>query len=389
MQEPYPTSGNGVVPRQVDNEASGNSGQAVHVLQNQEVSIRPSSSDSVAIPFDSQSSLEEDTSNNEKRRSFRRRVTTALHISKRYKRGFSKGRVEQITHSLNEYPRGYGKVAAIENLDSDLLVYRKYGWLHNYALLHLQDELAELQEELETLDRWESSDGNDTLLYSRRLDYDQPRSIRKRIVAKLHEKLAKYDNALLRWQKVQALKRPTKRSQRNVYNLISNTGSLVQDESEWIREGPDLAALGSSGDYGWLNAILEDLLNLISRTMTKALCSSHEQRKKTGDEAIQLVSNRRFDILIRGIITLIAAVLLLVPVFLLFKLQPTNKSEFERKSNYQILTVFAFTLFFSAFYSIFTQASRQEVFAATAAFSAVLVVFLGNTSSIMATAGIS
>ena len=88
-------------------------------------------------------------------------------------------------------------------------------------------------------------------------------------------------------------------------------------------------------------------------------------------------------------ITVIAAVLLLVPVFVLFKLQPTNKSEFERKSNYQIVTVFAFTLVFSASCSFFTQASRQEVFAATAAYSAVLVVFLGNTSSVMATAGIS
>ena len=77
------------------------------------------------------------------------------------------------------------------------------------------------------------------------------------------------DDALLRWQKVQALKRPTKRSQRNVYNLISNTGSLVQDESDWIHEGPDLAALGYGGDHGWLNAMLEDFLNLISRAMTK------------------------------------------------------------------------------------------------------------------------
>ena len=77
------------------------------------------------------------------------------------------------------------------------------------------------------------------------------------------------DDALLRWQKVQALKRPTKRSQRNVYNLISNTGSLVQDESDWIHEGPDLVALGYGGGHGWLNAILEDLLNLISRAMTK------------------------------------------------------------------------------------------------------------------------
>jgi len=72
-----------------------------------------------------------------------------------------------------------------------------------------------------------------------------------------------------------------------------------------------------------------------------------------------------------------------VPVYVLFRLQPTSQAEFERKSNYQILTVFLFILAFAASCSIFTQAKRQEVFAATAAYSAVLVVFLGNASNVL------
>lgn len=75
--------------------------------------------------------------------------------------------------------------------------------------------------------------------------------------------------ALLRMQRIQALKRPTERSQRNVFNLIRNTESLVLEESEWIQEGPDLAALGYSGDHGWLNAFVEDLLNFVSRGLTR------------------------------------------------------------------------------------------------------------------------
>jgi len=67
----------------------------------------------------------------------------------------------------------------------------------------------------------------------------------------------------------------------------------------------------------------------------------------------------------------------------LFRLQPTSQADFERKSNYQILTVFLFTMAFSASCSIFTQAKRLEVFAATAAYSAVLVVFLGNATNAM------
>ena len=90
----------------------------------------------------------------------------------------------------------------------------------------------------------------------------------------------------------------------------------------------------------------------------------------------------RLDNVLRAVITVLAAILLLVPVFVLFKLQPIDKSEIQRKSNYQILTIFIFTLLFSASCSIFTQAKKQEVFAATAAYSAVLVVFLGNTSNL-------
>ena len=77
------------------------------------------------------------------------------------------------------------------------------------------------------------------------------------------------DEALLRTQKIQAIERPSPRSQRNVHNLIHNTQSLVCDEADWIREGTDLAALGYAADRGWLNTFLEDLLNTVSRTVTR------------------------------------------------------------------------------------------------------------------------
>lgn len=79
---------------------------------------------------------------------------------------------------------------------------------------------------------------------------------------------ARVDELLLRIQKIQAIKRPTKRSQSNLSNLISNTQSLVSDESDWIRCGPDLAALGRDSEHGWLNTFLEDILNKISMRLT-------------------------------------------------------------------------------------------------------------------------
>ena len=64
------------------------------------------------------------------------------------------------------------------------------------------------------------------------------------------------------------MKRPTERAQRNMCNVISNTQSLVKDESDWIREGPDLAALAQGNEHGWLNTFLEDVLSTMSRKVT-------------------------------------------------------------------------------------------------------------------------
>ena len=71
-------------------------------------------------------------------------------------------------------------------------------------------------------------------------------------------------------QKIQAIKRPSQRAQNNVSNLILNTKSLVSNELDWIRHGPDLAALGCDAERGWLNTFLEDTLNKISKSMTVA-----------------------------------------------------------------------------------------------------------------------
>lgn len=81
---------------------------------------------------------------------------------------------------------------------------------------------------------------------------------------------ARADELLLRTQKIRMIRRPTERSQSNLSKLVSNTGSLLSGESDWIRCGPDLAALGRGSEHGWLNTFLEDALNKISKKFTMA-----------------------------------------------------------------------------------------------------------------------
>jgi hypothetical protein len=101
-----------------------------------------------------------------------------------------------------------------------------------------------------------------------------------------------------------------------------------------------------------------------------------EQEIVTGGERIQLLSPHRLDVFLRGILTVLAPLLLLVPVWLLSKYQGQPKAQFG--------LIFFSTIVFSLCCSVITKARRQEVFTATAAYAAVLVVFLGNTASLIA-----
>ena len=117
----------------------------------------------------------------------------------------------------------------------------------------------------------------------------------------------------------------------------------------------------------------------------KALFRTAEQRIKTGLlPHLNFISPNRFDALLRAILTFLDAALLLFPVLILWELHPNSLLQVKTQGRYQILVVFLFTMTFSACCSIFTMARKQEVFTATTAYSAVLVVFLGNTSSVIA-----
>ena len=86
------------------------------------------------------------------------------------------------------------------------------------------------------------------------------------------------------------------------------------------------------------------------------------------------------DVLIRTVLTIALSVELLVPLLVLNAEQLNNPSQAQKTGYYQIAIIFGSTLLFSASCSLFTRAKRHEVFAATAAYCAVLVVFLGNSS---------
>ncbi|MCJ1245850.1 hypothetical protein MMC30_003054 [Trapelia coarctata] len=305
-------------------------------------------------------------------RRLRDRVKAALHLGNG--RSEKTGSIfdetfDQKIRPIDSYPEGYPRVAAMEDSDPNFMICRKFGWLHLRVLLHYQDQLVELEEDLERIDAFDA--GSDfRKLKSRRRD-EAINSERKDILIRIDKKLAAYDELLLRLQTIHAIKRPTKRNQTSMYNFLHNTRSLAESEAEWVRRGEDLAALSADQEYGWFNGVVEDTMIKISRTATMLLFRTKEQCVKSGDELVNLLSPKRFNAFVTGFMTVMATALLLIPVSILYEVHLSGIQ--------QVLVIFAFTLTFAMSFSIFTKARRHEAFLATAAYCAVLVVFLGNS----------
>ena len=105
---------------------------------------------------------------------------------------------------------------------------------------------------------------------------------------------------------------------------------------------------------------------------------SRELREKTKDQDVYYYSSHRIELFVSLVITSIIFVLLVLPVFAMYKLTTIGKGTHGTFDAIGVLVVF--TLLFSAAMSCLTKAKRHELFAAAAAYCAVLVVFISNFS---------
>lgn len=110
----------------------------------------------------------------------------------------------------------------------------------------------------------------------------------------------------------------------------------------------------------------------------RMLCTP-ELRAKTNNRHLNYWSPSRVETLIGVIITVVVFILLVCPVVIMYTL--TSQSHNDPQSTFRAIGVLVvFTLLFSAAMSMLTKARRHELFAAAAAYCAVLVVFISNFS---------
>ena len=101
---------------------------------------------------------------------------------------------------VQDYPRGFPKVACFLDSDDAFMIYRRFGFVFSRLLLNKQDEIREMEATLQAMDRTDESEGNAEYLMSRTEDVGRPRDnvppafseTRPRLLERLEKKLLEY-----------------------------------------------------------------------------------------------------------------------------------------------------------------------------------------------------
>jgi len=299
---------------------------------------------------------------------------------------------ETNTRILENTPNGFPRLAAFQSSEANFSLYRSFSYLHSRVLLDLQDEITCLERELEDID-WDDFESDPDRLQSREIDIakcsrdDPDRRNRRTILNEIRIKLLEYDEVLIKARTLESFQRPSDRNYRSVRRYHHNTKPLMDSEMDSIRSKEDIVSLRDGREWASFDGGVESMLQhadhflkWIFRTKEPPLqvwLRTPELQQKTKNKYINFYSSSRVDTFVGILITVVIFILLVIPVMAMYWLTTSNR---PRKIVDAVGVMMVFTLLFSAAMSLLTKAARHELFAASAAYCAILVVFIGNFS---------
>ncbi|KAF1929146.1 uncharacterized protein M421DRAFT_100827 [Didymella exigua CBS 183.55] len=304
---------------------------------------------------------------------------------------------ETKTRTLENTPNGFPRLAAFQASDPNFGLYRSYSYLHSRVLLDLQGELTELEDELEQLDFDEKEEDEDLprmkAAEAHLCEEDDVRT-RRTVLRDIRAKLMEYDEVLIKVRTLESFQRPSERDYRSVRRYHHNTKPLMDAEMESVRCKEDIVSISTGRERAAFDGGVETLIGQIDGTVQKwfnlkqppllKYFRTPELAAKTKNTDISLYSATRIDKMVNIFITFVIFILLIVPIVTMYQLTSTITMDGSTPANTYRNTfnavgvLIVFTLLFSAAMSVLTKAARHEMFAASAAYCAILVVFIGN-----------
>ncbi|KAH6712332.1 hypothetical protein BKA61DRAFT_736758 [Leptodontidium sp. MPI-SDFR-AT-0119] len=314
-------------------------------------------------------------------KSYPARVLRRCRNIKPFQRSSSKIKVRTtMIRSLNDCPEGYPRLAAFLDSNENFMLYRRFGFLQSRLLLYKQDELRELEARLDRIDQLDAK-RDASLLLSRAKD-DACGSRRKMLLQEIDVKFKDYASLLVVARDLASFNRPPDRDFRSVKSYFDSQLPLCNIES-YIYRHEDIIALKPGREKAWLDTSVEKILQKLNSRIIRYIFSTPDLRAKADDQTRNLIlyERTRIELLVSTINLGFIVALLVLPVYILWQL--TANAEQKAPPTSLIIGILAtFTVAFSGALSAFTRAKRHEILASSAAYCAVLVVFIGNVKQL-------
>lgn len=296
--------------------------------------------------------------------------------------------VKTRIRQLESCPLGYPRLAAFNASEQNFMLYRGFSYVHARLLLDLQTGIQVLERELDEFDNEDNTDEKRLRLQCWEEDLEAAgeavsetgtkQRTRRDVLDELHDQVSKYDELLIKARELVSFQRPTDRDYRSVRTWLHNVRPIVEQEENYIELREDIVSLRHGREWAGFDGMIESLLHKLNCKLIRKIFCTPDLLDKTSDKHVYYFSPSRVEKLVGFIITSVIFVLLVLPVVAMYRLTSLGSTQ-SMFSAIGVLIIF--TLLFSAAMSLLTKAKRHELFAASAAYCAVLVVFITNFSS--------
>ncbi|OTA67809.1 hypothetical protein K449DRAFT_364252 [Hypoxylon sp. EC38] len=269
---------------------------------------------------------------------------------------------------------GYITAAAwlARDVDNEALVFRKFDRLSAVNLLYLQSEILEIEKRLDDIhlltvhshemDLKDAASTWETLVAQCQSDkpsqFRQDAQDRMTLITELRVKLKEYHEALLLQSQIAQMRHPENRVLAAVRHFFQQPHPILGGKAKtFLDDFKDLIALKTPTETDLLSSFL------------RRHWASEKELSHDGVNHFARFSEQSISIAVNLITIVVAAVFLVGPIIGL---------DFARSPTAKLIMISLFTVAFAASIGLITTAKRAEIFAATAAYAAVLVVFVSN-----------
>jgi len=270
-----------------------------------------------------------------------------------------------------DYLEGFPSFAAWLASDPAFAIGRDYGDLRIKIRMYKQYKVEEAKEKLEELEKVAHSRGSNFLNSIGDLISEEG-SKWEDALSKLDKSLQEFDEIQLRERQYRALPRPSSRNYKSLVNYLDRTRDIDNKEEDWFLRPNEMVSLTPAAEGTWLDDLLETLLKIIPGS--QRIFTEKELRQANNEGMIvQYFTRDRVIILSKIATVLLAAMMVAAPVSALTKL--TSQPELSLGIVVIFMTAVPLILIFCS------KLGHNEIITFTAAYAAILVVFLSNSQN--------